>query len=247
MKILPITHNQLFTSKKRQDKPTLDYSELNIEKLNHHDMQIINEDIRNNKINPEVREYIITSRIPKTIEHAKEFVKAHPEYNLDELIQDLMVVMVESFDDYVPREGHNFNVHASRREDIFLRALLREQQPNVELVSLEEIKDTKDETLFQKEFDDVLRMTLASKIVNNATPMERMAILRHNTNDYRPVSLQKVADRLGVWKSTVNLHEKRIAKQLKNDEDLKEAVVLAEGPCGFQDRLIFLISREEDK
>lgn len=86
------------------------------------------------------RDEFIINRISKIMEDADTFVKKHPEYQEEEIIQDLLLQTTEIADSFEPSRGKSIDKLCTKAEQEYFTKLA--QKPKFEVDSFEEHKET---------------------------------------------------------------------------------------------------------
>ena len=75
---------------------SLDYETGDSFSVDKTELSRLNKEMRTGTLSKEDMDKLILSRIPKTIEHAKLFVNDNPDFELDDVIQGLLIVVTET-------------------------------------------------------------------------------------------------------------------------------------------------------
>ena len=107
------------------------------------------------KLTQEMIEEMIMNRIPKTLSHAQKFVLEHPEFEEDDIAQQLILLVVQLANKYKGEAKGNFNTHAYNSERAMLDNLAKQKAKETDWqaqdVNIKNIKDNQVDLLMREQ------------------------------------------------------------------------------------------------
>lgn len=179
---------------------SLDYETGDSFSVDKTELSRLNKEMRTGTLSKEDMDKLILSRIPKTIEHAKLFVNDNPDFELDDVIQGLLIVVTETAKTHKLGNKTSFNTVAYRKEETYLKNLLKQKENGFETVRYESLKNTEDVDLYSDIFKELRTEAVEDKL-KAIRPREEEVIKRIHgfySSDDLDKSYKQIGEEYGV-------------------------------------------------
>ena len=192
----------------------IDYSWVDEYKANDFSKTEIALAAKEGRLTQEMRDELILDRLPKTLRHAKKFIKEHPEFEEDEVSQQLISYVVQIAQNYKGQDKGNFNSYAYRMEYYYLEGLAAKRAKEADWHEYgADIRNVKDNQL-----DLSLRAMLAQDIQSAVSQLDTWEedVIRHRygLNGVEPKSVALCADEFDTTEETVKRVESQAIRRL---------------------------------
>ena len=186
-----------------------DYKTREIRELTPKEIRETNKASKTNSMTEEMKMKLLLGHFPLILSTAEKFVEEHAEHDIDDVTQELMLIALQCSENYVSRDGLNFNSLFSQKAESYLKKLAK--IPDVETIQVGRIpKYITDYHILERHKREINR-EIALKILEEAlTKREKeIVIKRYGFNDGVQKTNQEVGKDYGVGGNRISQFDRK--------------------------------------
>lgn len=186
-----------------------DYKTREFVELTPKEIRETNKASKTNSMTEEMKMKLLQGHFSLILSTAEKFVEEHQEHYLDDVIQELMVIALQCTENYVSREGLNFNRLFSEKAESYLKKLAK--TPEVETIQIGRVpKYITDYQILERKKREINR-EITLKILEEALNKREKEIVlkKYGFNDGVQKTNQEVGKDYGVGGNRISQFDRK--------------------------------------
>lgn len=186
-----------------------DYKTRELVELTPKEIRETNKASKTNSMTEEMKLKLVQGHFSLILSTAEKFVNEHPEHDIDDVTQELMLIALQCSENYVSREGLNFNRLFSEKAESYLKKLSK--TPEVETIQYGRVpKYITDYHILERQKRAINR-EVTLKILDEAlTKREKEIVLkRYGFNDGIQKTNQEVGNDYGIGGNRISQFDRK--------------------------------------